>query len=333
MRVLMITTEYPTLEHPGRGIFVKRQVEALRDLGIEIDVLAFSSRANPLNYFKAWLKLRRMMSHHRYHLIHAQFGHSGLVARTQFRLPVVITFRGDDLQGIVGKNGRYTLKGAFFVALSQVLSRITQRVIVVSERLGQKLPRHDYEIIPSGLDLNLFCPMPCVEARRLLHWNLDKRIVLFASLKDDPVKRYRLAVAAIDLVRESLGDQLEFKVANGIAPGQMPLYLNACDVLLLTSRHEGSPNVVKEALACNLPVVAVDVGDVAERLAGVSPSAICEADPPALAEALIEILRNRGRSNGREAVMELAEPLLAQRVIEVYHKALKIDKQQTNGAA
>ncbi|MBN1309932.1 MAG: glycosyltransferase [Anaerolineae bacterium] len=322
MRILMITAGYPTPEQPGSGIFIRRQVEALRELGIEIDVLSFRSKANPLNHLKAWLEMHRMMNRQRYDLIHAQFGHAGLVACAQPRLPVVITYRGDDLQGIVGKNGRYTLKGSVLTTISQLLSKSVQQVIVVSERLGQRLPRRDYTVIPSGLDLDLFYPMPCTEARLLLNWELDKRVVLFCSLKDDPVKRYWLAAASTDLVREHLGNALEFRVVSGIPPTEIPIYLNASDVLLLTSLHEGSPNAVKEALACNLPVVSVDVGDVAERLAGVTPSAVCEAEPSTLAEALLAILRNPVRCNGRENVAELAEPLLAQRVIEVYHKAL-----------
>ena len=75
MRVLMITTEFPTPERPGDGVFVMRQAEALRAAGVEVDVLAFRSGLNPMNYLRTWFKMRHMLAEDSYDLIHAQFGH------------------------------------------------------------------------------------------------------------------------------------------------------------------------------------------------------------------------------------------------------------------
>jgi teichuronic acid biosynthesis glycosyltransferase TuaC len=108
-----------------------------------------------------------------------------------------------------------------------------------------------------------------------------------------------------------------------VQPHQVPLYLNAADVLLCASRAEGSPNIVKEALACNLPIVASPVGDVPERLQGVFPSKVVAREPEAMADALIEILSLKQRSNGRERVMQVAQD--ARKVLEVYRRVASLE--------
>ncbi len=322
IRVLMITSEYPSAERPGGGVFIVRQIKALREAGVEVDVLDFISRANPLNHLRAWRKMKRMMATRQYDLIHAQFAVSAFISRLQFKLPVVVTYHGDETQGIIRPNGTYALKGRVLVLLSQIMALLVDEVIVVSQAMGKRLIRKDYHVIPSGIELEKFKPIPRAEARSKLGWPIGSRIALFAVLMiNEPRKRYWLAKAAVDLACKIL--PVEIKVVTGVPPDDIPLYMNASDVLLLTSLHEGSPTVVKEALACNLPVVSVNVGDVEERLSGVSNCAVVDATPEAIAHALVEIVRAPVRSNGREAVLWLSEPLLAQKVIEVYQKALR----------
>jgi glycosyltransferase involved in cell wall biosynthesis len=105
----------------------------------------------------------------------------------------------------------------------------------------------------------------------------------------------------------------------------IPVYMNACDALVFTSMQEGSPNVVKEALACNLPVVSVDVGDVSERLRGVDNCELCADErPETIAAALERVFRRGGRCDGRRAVLPLAEDLMTQRVIALYRSVLRV---------
>lgn len=325
MRVLMITTEYPNPRRPGEGIFIARQVEALRRAGVKVDVLYFQSRANPLNHLRAWRDMRRMIAETRCDLIHAQFAHAALIARMQIGLPVVATYRGDELYGIVGRRGGYTLKGIALVVTAQVLAYLVDEVMVVSAAMRRRLLRRDCYVIPSGIDFDLFRPMPRDEARRILGWPADLRIVLFASLGTNKSrKRLELAQAAVAKAAETF--PVVLKVATGIEPEEMPLWMNASDALLLTSIHEGSPNVVKEALACNLPIVSVDVGDVRERVEGVTNCRICKPEAASLADGLTDVLRNPIRSNGRgAAVGQLDVDLLAQRVIAVYQRAVSHD--------
>jgi glycosyltransferase involved in cell wall biosynthesis len=123
----------------------------------------------------------------------------------------------------------------------------------------------------------------------------------------------------------------ELRLIENVEPNKMPLWYRAADVLLCASRSEGSPNVVKEALACNLPVVSTAVGDVHERLAGVQPSAVVARDAKLLGEALVQVLLEERRSNGREHVANLSLENIARRVTDVYRMALG-DRPDHNSA-
>src|SRR5262249_9314491 len=118
---------------------------------------------------------------------------------------------------------------------------------------------------------------------------------------------------------------LRFVVLNGdVAPNVIPAMMNASDCLLLTSDSEGSPVVVQEALACNLPVVSVDVGDVRERLRGIWPSQIVDRNPEEIGKAIAEVLKSGQRSNGRSTVRDISCAAVAERTIAVYRQALKV---------
>ena len=177
--------------------------------------------------------------------------------------------------------------------------------------------------------MTLFVPRDRGEARRRLGWPADGRVVLFAA---DPKsggsktarrggradKRYWLAEEACKRARAELPD-LRLHAAAGVPPQEMPLLMNAADCLLLTSATEGSPNVVKEALMCNLPVVTTEVGDVRDVLAGVDPSyVVSEGSPADLAGALIHCLELPRRSNGRARSAWLAQDAVARRLLELY---------------
>jgi hypothetical protein len=174
-------------------------------------------------------------------------------------------------------------------------------------------------VLPNGVDVELFSAMDRNIARGELGWGLNERVALFAADPRVPGKRYTLAEAAVEHAREKVPG-LRLQVARGVSPDRMPLFMNAADCLLLTSSSEGSPNVVKEALMCNLPVVSTDVGDVAELLAGVLPSYICEASETALCEALVDCLTEPRRSNGRESSTRLDARIIGESLLGIYRE-------------
>jgi teichuronic acid biosynthesis glycosyltransferase TuaC len=322
IRVLMITSEWPTPQRPKSASFIVRQVKFLRRAGVEIDVCHFMGSKNPMNYLRAWRQAQSLLSKNRYDLVHAQWGQSALLASPK-KIPLVITFRGNDVEGIVGKTGRYTFLGRVQILISKLMARRADEVMVVSESLGRRLPVKRFHVVPSGLDLELFRPIPLMEARARLHLPIGKHLILFAALSvENPRKRYKLAEAAVTKLVTRF--DAELVVAAGVPHDLMPYYMNACNALLLTSVHEGSPNVLKEALACNLPVVSVDVGDVRQRIAGIEGCVICADDSPdTIASGLEEVLKRNQRVAGRDSVLDLDERTLVERVIAIYSQATR----------
>jgi teichuronic acid biosynthesis glycosyltransferase TuaC len=323
IRVLMITSAWPPPGAPSTVHFIARQVRFLREAGVDVDVFHFNGRRQPWRYAAAWAKARWRLHRRSYDLVHAQFGQSGLLALPR-RLPLVVTLRGSDLLGIVSdSDGRYTWIGRVGCAATRLVARHADAVVIVSEHMRAKLPPYlEAEVIPSGLDLSLFRPMPQKQARERLGLPTEVPVVLFAGRPSQARKRYQLAAEAVEIVRRTL--PAEFIVAWGVPHTEVPIYMNAADALIFTSMQEGSPNVVKEALACGLPVVSVPVGDVAERIGEVEGCSLCpDARPETIARALEEVLRRRRRVDATRVISELDEHRQTARLINIYRRLLR----------
>jgi len=321
IRVLMITAGWPQPGQPQTTHFVKRQAEFLQRAGVRVDVFQFRGGKRLWNYMRAWRDVRPRLDPATVDVVHAQFGQSGILAIPK-RLPLVVTLRGSDILGIVGADGKYTLAGRVSQAVARFALRRADAVVVVSEHMKAYFRTNaPVTVLPSGLDFDLFRTMPRDEARARLGWPLDKRLVLFAGNPDQPRKRYSLARAAVDLLNRTL--PVELVVAWGVRHTDIPLYMNACDAFVFTSMQEGSPNVVKEALSCDLPVVSVPIGDTTERLRGIAGcELVVDEQPEAIAAALERVLQRGGRVAGRVAVAHLAEEAITARLIDVYRGAI-----------
>lgn len=322
LRVLYVTSEWPTDEHFWAAPFIVRQVGFLREAGVDVDVFPYRGHRDPLNYLRIYRRLHGQLRRERYDVVHAQFGHSGFLAILPKRAPLVVTFQGSELLGIYQGDGHYHFISRPLRLVMQFVAYRADEVILVADHMRRFLWRKDYHVIPGGLDLNLFKPIPQTVARRELELPEEERLVLFVGSPSDPVKRHRLAQAVVDTLGPDLNARL--LVVTGVPPAKVPIYMNAADALLVTSNHEGSPNVVKEAMACNLPIVSVEVGDVRERLADVDGCAVVASDDPeVIARSLRRILRNNAPSNGREAAQRLSEEKMVQRQINVYRSAMQ----------
>lgn len=323
IRVLMVTSEWPTPERPRAVPFLVQQVSFLRRAGVEVEVFSFRGAQKPMNYLRAWMRLRRQLDPSRYDLVHAQFGQSALLPWPR-RMPLVVTFHGDDILGEKREGGRPTLGGRFLQRICQLISLIADAVIIVSDQMRDHIPSSvPLHLLPTGVDLDSLPSMPKEEARRQLGLPLDERLVLFVGNPADPYKRYELAKQSIDILNQRLSARL-------ILGWNMPhrdilVHMHACDAFVMTSFQEGSPTVVKEALACNLPIISVVVGDVVKRLRGVEGCEVCSDDKPeTIAASLERVLRWGQRTNGCETVKELDEKVLADRMIGVYRSVMKI---------
>jgi teichuronic acid biosynthesis glycosyltransferase TuaC len=321
IRVLMVTCAWPQPGQPRTTHFIKRQADFLSAAGVHVDVLHFRGQRRPWNYVRAWLRARRALATQRYDVVHAQFGQSGLVALPT-RRPVVVTLRGSDILGIVGPGGRRLRIGRLLQAATRFVCRHADSVVVVSEHMKEYLPREvRASVLPSGLDFELFRPLPRLEARRRLGLDPERTYVLFAGNPEHPRKRHHIAARATELAARE--HPMELLVAWGVPHDEMPYYMNACDAMVFTSMQEGSPNVVKEALACNLPVVSVAIGDVEERLHGIDGCEVAADDhPETVAAALVRVIRRGRPVDGRSTVLHLDERACTQRLIAIYQSLI-----------
>jgi teichuronic acid biosynthesis glycosyltransferase TuaC len=320
MRVLYVIPGSP---EGSEFIFAKRQIGSMEAAGVTTRTFFLTSRTSLLFLVRAAFRLREEIRVFRPEIVHAQFGTvNGMLCVCAGASPLVVTFRGGDLNPTREVSRIRSLVGRFF---SQVAAVRAEAIICVTAKLQTRLwwRKGRSSVIPNGLDVSLFAPMPKAEARTVLGWQAAERIVLFNAGRSETAKRLDLAVAAVEHAKSSIRD-LRLEVLRGnIPPEKVPVYLNAADCLLVTSDWEGSPNIVKEAMACNLPVVSVDVGDVVERLARVSPSRVAERSPGALARCIAEVLQEDRRSNGRDKISPLSEKLVAQQILEVYRQVIR----------
>jgi glycosyltransferase involved in cell wall biosynthesis len=319
-RVLVVTNLWPTESDPGYGSFVQAQMESLRPLGVEFDTLFIDGRASRWNYLRGIGRMRALLRKDRYDLVHAHFGLSGWVARCQCRVPVVVSFMGDDVLGRPRRDGSITAYGRFLQASSFLLARFVTACIVKSAEMKSKLHLASAEVIPNGVDFTGFRPIDRHEACKALGLDPGKKYVLFPYDPAEQRKRYDLIQAAVADAQAS-NPTIEILPVRGVPRGRMPLYMNAADVLVLASIFEGSPNAVKEAMAVNLPVVAVDVGDVREVIGPTDGCFIVPREVKPMAEKIVEVCRRATRTRGREDIARLSIENVAGRVLAVYARA------------
>lgn len=337
MRVLQLTTV--------RSSFFQDQVLSLQENGIKCDILAasdwrkhkneqskndirFRKRLwdtfenmiggfNPIYYSAASLRFQSKIIYkifnNNYDIIHSNSAFTAPFAVIQPQRPVVMTFWGSCLQG--DRLYGYSENMVKFCA------KRADATIVRNNKMKKKLDQNS-KVIPSGVDLQKFKPQDKKLARTKLDWEQNEYYIIFVNNPKKKVKRFNLAKKVASQVDSMCEKNVNLYVVSGVPHNQISTYMNAADVLLLTSKNEGSPNVVKEAMACNCPVVSTNVGDVKQRVKNVNNSYVCESEME-LVKAVVSVLRNGGRTNGRENINKLGKERIAERIIEVYEDTLK----------
>ncbi len=313
-RVLVVTNLYPHEGAPYFGTFVYDEVQALRRLGVAVDVFYVNGRANKANYLLALPGYWRRLRARPYDLVHIHYGLTGVVGCAQWRIPIVVTIHGIEV----------VLPGVR--AVTRYCARRARAVIVTSRWVEEHLNRPADAIIPPGVDFDLFRPMPQEEARRQLGLPLARKLVLFAG-QLRPDKRVWVVEEAVRRLQEQ-GWDVDLLIASGEPHARVPLYMNAADVLVLVSEVEGSPMVIKEAMACNLPIVTGDLGDTREIIGDTEGCFFCDRTVEGTAAAIAQALRFGRRTNGRERVRHLSLEASARRVLDVYTQVVKGKERQ-----
>lgn len=306
MRVLSLTTS-------DWRSFYRIQERALQAAGVDVATLAVPGdhrsdddavttrgATDYVRYLPQVLRAGRSD----FDLIHANYGLTAPYALAVPGLPTVLTLWGGEFVDNP------------FAPVVRTATRFVDAVVVPSEPMAGRVDR-SCEVVPFPVDTELFAPMSRAAARRELGWPLDERIVVFPYATAREEKDFPLARRVVERTPEDA----TLRTVSNEPYHRVPLYLNASDLVLITSRHESGPMVAKEATACNVPVVSTDVGFVGSVLAGVRNAHVAD-DEDALVEAVTAVLADGGRADGRDGLREYDEAAMGRRLASVYQRTL-----------
>ncbi|MCK4951688.1 MAG: glycosyltransferase [Gammaproteobacteria bacterium] len=318
MKILYVVGTYDESGGSAAQPFVKSQIDSVHNEGHDVEVYNVRGNESNLNYLKAIPRIRSLIKNKNFDVVHGHYTYCGLVAACQRIIPSFVSFMGSDLQGTPRENGRLSLHGHIDVWLSRLAQVMVKGKIVKSQGMYSALVnKSNTLVLPNGVNFDLFHPVDQLEARRALGLDENKKYVLFAGSYKNRNKCFHVVKEAVDLLKERY-DNVELLLAHGLSHEKIPLYMNAANTLALASMKEGSPNVVKEAMACNLPVISTDVGDVSEVINGVDGCFIVDRTAEAFSERIEYVIGNVNRTEGREAIADLAIERVADRLVDFY---------------
>lgn len=290
---------------------VKNQGESLIKKGVDVDFFVVDGRGI-FGYLKAIPRLRKKIKEGGYDIVHAHYSFSAFAASLAGSFPLVVSLMGSD-----------TYMSTFWRWCAHVFYYIRWNATIVKTRQMEDMLRMSkLHVIPNGVNMERFTLMEKNKAREKIKYFSEKKLILFIADPRRSEKNFSLAKQVVDALNNP---DIELMAVYNVSNELIPCYLNAADALLLTSKWEGSVNVVKEALACNLPIVSTDVGDVKLNISGVDGCYVCEQDVKDLAEKLNLALSFGQRTNGRQRIVELGldSDTTADKLIEVYKTLLK----------
>ena len=293
MKVLQITTNYPTPEYPIFGIFVKEQVESLQKIGIDCDVFYCDGKGRGFKQYITYLpKLWWKSLFGGYDIIHCHHALSAVLL-TMTGAPLfkkcVLSYQNDPTNEWGDKVFRVFNSLRF------------KRFIIKNPSEYLKNPKFVY--LPNGCNQDFFHPMDMMECRERLGWNKEKQYIIYMDSNKGvrTQKRKDRFDEVIALLNDKYGWNVDEVVMRNVDRPLVPLYLNAANLHLISSDFEGSPNSVKECMCCNTPVVSTDVGNVKEMIGDIEGSYVTKSfEAEELAECCDKVLRSYLPFEGRD---------------------------------
>lgn len=288
-------------------VFIYEQVESLKVLGVEFDYF-FVSGKGLRGYFKSYLSLRRVLKK-KYDIIHAHNGLCGFIANFQRSVPVVTTYHGSDINVF-----RLRMISYFPLFWSK------QNILVSHSQLKKLLIKKNILIIPCGVNLQIFQPLQNNTLPNRMGHEEFQADILFSSSFSNQIKNFQLANEAINLLSSEKINLIELK---NKSREEVCFLLNNSNLILLTSFSEGSPQVIKEAMACNCPIVSTDVGDIRHLIADTEGCYLTTFDSADVAEKIglaLKFSRTKGRTDGLERIINLGLTTenIAKQIYDVY---------------
>lgn len=282
MNILYITNMYPLEETPFDGVFIKEQIEYCHDkYDIDYEIYVIDRSVNKyLNYFKSIFKIREIISKGNFDLIHVHFGLAGMFLLIKFLIkpPVVVTLHGSDIISFKNKDG-------LMQKISKMAAARAEKVIILNDKMASVLKKYQHKLvkIPCGINTEIF---------ELERNNLKNKqfLIGFPSSRNREVKNYPLFRSIADKLIGK-GYSIETVEFTNLGRKEVAHNLSQLDCLLMTSHSEGSPQIIKEAMVCGVPIITTKVGDVEILLQGVKNCHVIDSFEPApFVEKLIEIL-------------------------------------------
>lgn len=292
------------------GVIVKAQGKSLTNAGVDLDYFGITGKGIS-GYLLNIGKLRKKIKSKKYDVIHAHYSLSGFVSILAGAKPVVVSLMGSD---VMASNS--------FSKLIEFCSIYIWKATIVKSIAMNKLKLKNLHIIPNGVNMSMFDVMDKRTCKANLNLYYNKKYIIFVSNPKRYEKNFELALNAYNQINDGT---IELKTVFNVEHDEIVKYMHAADVLVFTSLWEGSPNVIKEAMACNCPIVSVDVGDVKDVISGVDNCYLAEYDANDIAEKLKKVLENGGRSNGREKILKMGldSESVANKIIDIYKSVIK----------
>lgn len=302
MKVLFISSG-------NRGIspIVRNQGDSLLSQDISVDYYPIKGKGI-LGYLSNVRRLWKHLRENHYDIIHAHYSLTAFVASLALATPLVVSLMGSDV-----KKGFVYRQLIHFFAFSYSWKTI----IVKSEDMKAALKIDKAMVIPNGVDMHRFCELHQDECQKKLGWDKSKKHILFPANIARPVKNFGLLEQA---VRKMEDKNLEVHWFNNVPNEETPIWYNAADVVVMTSLWEGSPNAIKEAMACNRPIVSTNVGNVEWLFGETDGCYFTDFSVSDCAEKICTALSFTGRANGRQRIIDLglSNESVAKHLVSIY---------------
>lgn len=299
-------------ETPQRGRWVVDQVDALRDLGLDVELFTFQPGKD--QYLPATRQIRRILRQERFDLVHAHYGLAGWCAALAGASPLIVTFHGTDVRHrIVGPMSRALTRRIDLVAGASKALFETE-----AGRPGLPSPEGRNAVLPCGADLSRFAPVDRAKAKARLGLDPAKRYLLFPADPQRAEKRFDRA----EQLAGTIGAEL--LTGGSIPPDEMSLWINSAHAVLVTSDYEGFGLACLESLACNVPVMSTPVGIAPHACRGLERALCADFELDTWAEFASGLLAEADpRVDGRPASQALSALRMAERVRLAYQEILK----------
>jgi teichuronic acid biosynthesis glycosyltransferase TuaC len=306
MKVLMVSRAINLFKYKV-ATFVYNQGVSLEKTGVDIDYFRIEGGSLKA-YLKSIILLNKKLKRNKYDIVHSHYGFSCVIAVLQNKVPVVASFIGSDINNKLER-----------LIAKLIIFRRSKYVIFVSKALQNKSGyKGDSSVFPYGISFEEFFPVDKNAALKKLGFSDKKINIFFAGVDGNWAKNFSLAKEAVELYAAKNGKEVNLIEFKNIAPEDLNYYYNACDLFLMTSVSEGSPQSIKEAMACNIPIVSTEVGDVKETIGDTEGCFLTSFEAEDVALKIQKALKFGKRTKGRESIKYLESNYIAKQIAEVY---------------